>query len=342
MDKTERETLKDKTLDFLFKCPEFFKNQQSRSYPFSKEQLVMYQDFLNWNLVSQNEEIQWTEDLIKTFQDKLDWKLFTTNSAAFKDLRLLEVFEDRIDWLGDNEFEGGSIAMNYGLPWDLDFLKKYESRINFIKLSSNEAIPWTEEILDQYRERWYLDDLAFNKGIPWNLKLFEKYLSNRITEMGFYLNPRITQEIEIIEKYSELVDWVYVFSNPNLPWEEERLLERWKSRLDWYGIALNPYFFKMDSEFFYKNLERWEESNAFPALSANEALPWSIDFIREYETKWNWYTLCSNKGVPWNANMIYAFVAKVKWGGWKTKKDGTFFVPGLVKNSSLLTTIYHF
>ena len=314
MDKAEKDRIRAKCVDFFKKHPTYFWHQLSKHHPLTEEQLSRFGDRLNWNLVSYNKAITWTESLMVRFRDELNWGELSVNPTAFKDIRLLEVFENDIDWLGD-ESSIDSIANNEGLPWSLDFLKRYESRIDLHKLSSNTAFPWSEEIFEAYHDKLSFNELCFNEGVPWNLKMFEKYLTE-YKSYAFYINRRMMQDIEIIEKYSEHIEWSFICSEPNLPWKEKNLLERWEEHIDGWGIAQNEALFDKDNIFFNEHLDKLTDDNyrLFKPLSSNEALPWSIPFIEAYKRHWSWQRLSDNESLPWNLDLIEHFRDYWVWG----------------------------
>lgn len=306
---------RDKCLQFFKEHPTYFWNQLSKHHPLTEEQLSRFGDRLNWNLVSYNKAIIWTESLMTRFRNELNWGELSVNPTAFKDIRLLELFENDIDWLGDEHSSSDSIANNEGLPWCLDFLKRYESRIDFYKLSSNRAFPWSEEIIEAYHEKLSFNELCFNEGVPWNLKMFDKYLTEYKT-YAFYINSRMRQDIEIIEKYSEHIEWSFICGEPNLPWKEKNLLERWKEHIDGWGIAQNEALFDEVNVFFNEHLDKWTDDDyrLFEPLSSNRALPWSIPFIEAYKGHWDWARLSRNESLPWSTELIEHFRDNWVWG----------------------------
>lgn len=344
-------------ISFLLKHQDYFINSLSELYPLSKRQLYKYKNILNWNKISENTNIAWSNELINTFSDSLNWSSLTINSAAFKDLTLLDVFQNKIDWKGDEDFDFDSIAANEGLPWDMSFIEKYESKIDFGKLSSNLKVKWSEELLLKYQGRWDMLDLAGNPSFPWNIHLFEKYLD---LSYLFYFHTQINDSLignfDFVDKYKASLDWNYVSANQNLPWIERDLLNYWKPFINWWGIAHNHVLFQHDPDFFSKHQDKWESNGNynFLALSGNEVLPWSIPFIEKYLDYWDWDSLTLNVGLPWSIELIDHFSQLLIWGGWITYpepvQDGEFTFlgennMGLVTNKSLpwsLELIQHF
>lgn len=306
-------------ISFFLNHPEYFINTISEIYPLSKSQLAKYKNILDWNKVSGNLNIEWSGEILNSFSESLDWKSITTNSAAFKNLTLLEEFSDRIDWKGSDKVFGHSIAFNEGLPWDIPFIEKFESKIDISKLSSNTKVKWSEELFIKYLGKWDLVELSGNESFPWTLELFDKYLDESfLFYFATYNNVQLISNVYFIDKYKDSLKWNCICSHSNLPWFRMNLLNRWEKYIDWWGIAQNHFLFLNDPNFFATHSDKWSHNNFknFQSLSINEVLPWSIRFIERYEEYLSWYYLCANEGVPWNIELIDRFSENINWGGW--------------------------
>ena len=73
----------------------------SLHYPFEIDQLEEWEDILDWQEVSSNLKVKWTDEVIKNFKDRWNWYnlLFTNHSIKCLDKDLLEEFSDKWDWL---------------------------------------------------------------------------------------------------------------------------------------------------------------------------------------------------------------------------------------------------
>lgn len=317
MDKTEKDGIRANCLDFLQKYPAYFRSQISIHYPLTRKQLSEFGDRLDWSLISLNENIQWSKDLIEEFQDKLDWYYLSQNPTAFKDVSLLNVFADKIDWKGTEGQIMDSIATNSGIFWDEELIERYEAMINFEKLSSNSNVPWSENLIDKYLDRWNLEELGGNLSVPWTLRLFDKYLGEEYLHLIVILwNHRLLSNIDFIDKYKDSLEWYFICTNPLLPWKEKNLLEYWEEHIDGWGVAQNESLFDGDNVFFNEHLDKWTDNDfrLFRPLSRNKALPWSIPFIEAYKSHWDWQSLSENEGLPWSTVLIEHFQNYWVWG----------------------------
>lgn len=334
------QSLPQKIISFFLRHPEFAKALLCRNYAFTEPELFKYQNILDWNWISGNNSIRWTAELVDRYKDKLDWEFFSANSAAFANIELLDQFVNYIDWKGINsgKFFSFSVGVNENIPWTVELIKTYADRLNFEHLSNNEKLPWSEQLIDQFDDRWDWEGVASNPGVPWTLSLVKKHFE-KIDFSSNWVNSNLsfTDQIDLIEEFSDQLNWRIICSNPKLPWKEENLLKRWEKRLNWYGLATNEILHK-DQSFFESNLEKWlaDPFNYFGLLSRNSALHWSAELIERFSDFWDWDWLCMNKGISWDTKMIDRFIDKVEWGGREYFPDNSFRVKGgLISNENL-------
>jgi len=337
-------------ISYLVNHPEFALRLLSQYFTFTPQQLKRYADVLIWEIISNNSNIRWTSETLWKYAERLDWNSISMNPSAFADIDMLNEFDAFIEWkgLGNGCFD--SIANNAGLPWTEEFIKSVEHKINFEKLSTNESVQWSETIIDRYKGKWDIVDLASNESVPWTLTLFERHLDeSHFFYYGVETNPAILRNFDMVEKYYHKIEWWVLFSSSVLPWKEMNLMERWRDHIDWYGLSLNEYFFRTDSQFFAKNIDKWLMNNCrgFTGLSSNQQLPWTSRLIEKYLPFWCWTSLCTNEAIPWNEEMIDYFTDYVEWGGTKPcgiyNEEGEMIAPtggksyefGLVNNKNL-------
>src|SRR5665811_899156 len=151
--------VQNKIISFFLRHPKYFKRIVPSSFAFSHEQLLKYGDFFDWNRISSNKNITWDRQILGTFSDKLAWDSISKNPGAFKDLSLVDEFVDFIQWAEHRVVAGATIASNTGLPWSVEFIKKYEAKLFFNELSENESLPWSEQLIDTYSDRWDIRSL---------------------------------------------------------------------------------------------------------------------------------------------------------------------------------------
>ncbi len=96
----------------------------SGDFPWSEQLLEKYQDKVNWNEVSDNDNMLWTASMLEKFKERIDWdalsrsrhrciltagmferykaywnwKILSSNSDVELDFELIDRFADRWDW----------------------------------------------------------------------------------------------------------------------------------------------------------------------------------------------------------------------------------------------------
>jgi len=188
-------------ISLFLRHPDFFIEIVSTRYPFTISQLKKYKDWLDWNKISNNININWTAEILNEFKDLIDWVDLSINENAFKDISYFETFSDTIDWNGSDDMMGGSIGSNNGIRWDLTLIERYESKINFEKLSANKNVEWSEQLINRHLPKWDLVELGSNESIPWTIELFEKYLDESYLSYYPIKWNKTLLSFEFVEKY---------------------------------------------------------------------------------------------------------------------------------------------
>ena len=333
-------TSQQKIISFFLRHQEFAMNLICGNYAFSEEELHKYQQIINWGFISGNESIRWTVDLVNKYKNQLDMETFSMESPAFADINFLEEIKEVIPWEGSNSglFLSSSIAMSKYVPWSQELIWKYRKSLNFDHLSYNEYLPWSEKLIDRFKSRWDWEGVGANNGVPWTLHLVNKYLDRLDLSSNWVLyNLCYTSHTDLIEEYHPYLNWRIICQNPNLPWIEENLMDRWKEHLNWNGLSYNKTLHKKP-DFFEDNLELWmtDPVHFFNGFSRIPTIQWSSQFIDRYIDFWDWEWLCQNEGVSWNEEMIDHFKDKVQWGGREYNEDNSFrSAGGLITNENL-------
>jgi hypothetical protein len=102
------------------------------AFPFSKNMIEKYKHYWDWDTLCSNEGIVWNSDLIDYFSKYVKW-------GGWKPCELLDEKGNVISPVGGAEFEFGLIY-NVSIPWSIDFLLKYENKLEFEALESNTSV----------------------------------------------------------------------------------------------------------------------------------------------------------------------------------------------------------
>lgn len=333
-------TTQQKIISLLLRHPKFARTLICGDYAFSEAEIHKYKQIIDWSYLSGNPSVKWTVDLVKKYKNRLNLESVTNDSPVFADLNFLEAIKDVIPWKGSRSglFFSSSIARNKHIPWSKELIWKYRKELNFEHLSYNEKLPWSEKLLERFKSRWDWDAVASNPAVPWTLQLLDKYLDRiDLSSMYVMFNLCYSNQIDLIEAYHPYLNWKIICQNPNLPWMEENLMERWEECLVWEGLAYNRKLHQNPS-FFEDNMEIWmsNPTRFFHSFSRVPTIQWTSQLINRYCDLWDWEWLCQNEGVPWNEELIEKFKDKVWWGGKEIGEDNWIrSIGGLIMNENL-------
>jgi|GEM_PF-3016596 len=79
---------------------EFLKLLKERIYidfSFSNSQLNQYKNVLDWKVVSSNQIISWTYEMVKEFENYLDWEVLQKNRSVTDKMTLGLLFPNRVE-----------------------------------------------------------------------------------------------------------------------------------------------------------------------------------------------------------------------------------------------------
>jgi hypothetical protein len=169
---------------------------------------------------------------------------------------------------------------------DLEFLRKYESRLDYKELSSN---PHALEILQRHPDELDWEELSLNEGAVPLLKQYPERVhwdcacSNTSPEM-----------IEWLEHDVRKIDWFLLSFNPSAI----SLLKKFPDKIDEFAIHLNPKGIDLIQQINYRLLasnhsdeamrlirSRVDQTTPFDALSAN---PFAIDILLAHPDRIDW------------------------------------------------------
>lgn len=169
----------DEVKAFCIRYHRFFIRITSLRYNWNFEQLERYENVLSWDLISENENIVWSDDIIFRFWFKCNWDKLSANKA---------------------------------IPFTEKFIEDYRTEINWQKLSENPSLPWSLKLIEKYKYKWDWYNLTINENIPWDtilndlsvISLFE-LLEPFWGRLSYH--PRINFNSELLTKYFSRWDW---------------------------------------------------------------------------------------------------------------------------------------
>jgi hypothetical protein len=109
-----------------------------------EKQLDKYQNYLDWNYISQSEKFNISLDILKQFKDKLNWKTINERIGDNVSEELLESFADVLNW--------SIIAQSMKIHFTEDLIEKYRSKWDWQLLRKNpQVIERLETTLNKYK-----------------------------------------------------------------------------------------------------------------------------------------------------------------------------------------------
>lgn len=174
----------------------FAKMSVEQHHAFSLEEVRRHAGWLDFDRLSDNYDVQWTEGLIEEFADRWDWDQLSYSALMMRSDNLsdefVERFRDRWDpFVVDGDFEDDSnptpapqvdtflaeMEAKGLLPspaelarrkdflegqWTASRISAEADTIDFSLLSQNPRLGWSVKLLTKYEDRWNWDSLAWH------------------------------------------------------------------------------------------------------------------------------------------------------------------------------------
>ena len=119
-------TNRQKFIEFLARdkyAAEFFINLISKSSNvLDMDFIEQHGDQLDWDCLSNNESLPWSESFIDRYKDKWKWGF-------------------------------GGLSENESLPWSEKLIERFADKWDWHYLSGNESLPWSESLVVRFEPR---------------------------------------------------------------------------------------------------------------------------------------------------------------------------------------------
>lgn len=148
-------------------------------------------------------------------------------------------------------------------------------------MSSNPNIPISYALFKEFVHKWNFESLAKNESLQWNEAMFTIYKDYWIDKYSYYNAGKFYESFcrnaplsdDYIYQNENLIIFEVLSLNKKIKWNE-KLIDRYKERLDW------------------------------DALSRNPALPWNEELYYRFKNKWNTASLLNSTFTPINIKKI--------------------------------------
>lgn len=290
--------------------------------------LELFKDKIDWDgevedgffySVASGIHIIWTPELINKYQDRLNFNYLSMNDQVQWSEQLIDKYKDRWNW--------GNILTNFSIPWSLPMLKRY---ISYLDTSSyffeeNPVLTGQIEIIEAYPELFTMHAICTNPKLPWREKDLLNRWKDNLDWQGLARNTSLLSDPQFFD--DNLDKWLsgpddkfeILSGNQALPWSIP-FLERFEDRWDWEKLSQCSYL-PWSTELIDRFTDNWEwggkcdgyitedeDGNQLPepipisncystGIVTNPHLPWTIDFILKYRHRLDLNQLAENNGV---------------------------------------------
>jgi hypothetical protein len=303
--------------DFFINDSSLFIDLISEYYPLDKSLIYKCQDRLDWQKLSINENIIWTNDLIESYLGKWNWGNTYDEDGYYEPVRI------------------PGLNTNFSFPWSVDLIKKYKDKCDWIFISKNQNIIWNINLLNELKENldwsfimeivnphlivFYIDKYidpnelkelknknsifeAFQRCFFWTPELIEMY-NDRWFCSHLYKIENSPNFLKLIDKYPRIWDWNLLSSNEEILWTEE-LINRYEYKWNWQNLSENSSLC-WSAEFIEKYKNYWD----YEELARNNSILWTIQSIDKYQLEWR--HLQFNTGMLWTIDLLERFEKEI-------------------------------
>lgn len=173
---------------------------------------------LHWKELSRNPNLPWQEEnLLEIYKNKWNWDLLSVNNGVGFTEEQIERYQDLLTWDSGNG-SNQNIASNTNLPWSSELITKYKQKWHWWSLSQNPGVNWTEEMILEFEENIIWQSMAKNINLPWSLdfilnhekELFKSWTTTN-SDFDHYIWKKVFEPI-ITDAIAEQI--LYNLSNP--------------------------------------------------------------------------------------------------------------------------------
>ena len=314
---------KERIVKFLEEHISFFFNHLCLEYPLSEYIIEKYKNQLDWELLSSNEHLKWSDGLIGKFENYWIWESLSGNENLPWSDNLIIKYSNKWNWKEKENVWDCCLSENKSVKWSFNVLKEYQERIDWGMISGNtELLNKYPEILKEFPDRLNWDSISGNEFLNFNEDLIEIHSSywNWDILCG---NRAINWTKDLINKYQ---------SNFNFETFKEKNCELWLNNNWDYNSEPKVTKDKYSAEELNTELKNPE----WHKMSYEDRVPWSLDILEKYKDYWDWDHLSLCASLPWSVDLIERFKDRWEWGHEDLTPEGYLSITsGLTINPNL-------
>lgn len=221
-----------KELIALLKNPEIFKRLNWQQLWLEVEDNLILKCLIkefynktNWDLISQNDRIDWCKEIIDEFQDKLNWSYLSINPSLKAKEQLIKKYSTKLQWKGSiikSKYDPSCLSSNSALPFPLtiDFLKSYEEKWDWTALGLNPNLSIDLFGIDDFENESFYEE---------NIKTLIYFKNKWKYFRDFYEDERLDLY------YSDFS----IFTNKHINWKRDELRAAFKYEIEKYNSEVD-------------------------------------------------------------------------------------------------------
>jgi hypothetical protein len=345
----------------------------SKHYKFNDQLLDEYGDLLDWDYLSENLDVEWSEGLIEKHIEKWNWDKLSSFHIYSYSHEFIAKYENKWNW--------EALSANTKIKWTEDLFNKYQSRVHWNEVpgivEQEDVFFTSDDFIIKYQDKINWENLSSCKKSYWPLHILDRFAS-RFDWSLLSQNESLHWSIEFIDRYKDKLDWHYLSEANFLPWSIEFIesfVDFWNyevllrnEAIPWTMVLVRKYAHKYNEGFFFGLLfknEKWDVGSVQEYISLTncrylesiEALPidvlrtfkkhfkpgllWRCSFITseiiaEFQNELNWDDLSSNVRIDWSDELIDEYIDKWHWDTLSCNSNNNWNIERLYKYKSYL------
>lgn len=133
-------------------------NAISQNTNFSPEILWDYKDSLDWLFVTRNLVVDISDtSFLSKYQNYVDWNFVSQSDKFLITIESLKLFKDKLNWTAINSRKDLKIS--------IEFLEPFADVLNWSNISESMEIQFSEDLIEKYRNKWDWQSLRKNPQI---------------------------------------------------------------------------------------------------------------------------------------------------------------------------------
>ena len=253
------------------------------------EIITEYKELIDYHALSQRDDVNIQQVMKINPVGNYDYNALMARQA-------IDVTTELVENLDEYEWDWFALTSINGFFPSAKFLKKHiNQNINWGFISSQDikrawsdndlldTIAINSEISDQID--WY--SLSSRNYFPISRDLLLKLITRNLNWKQL---SRRSQIIEVLDDYTDYVDWREVSRIGELQVNEFMILDKYRDRLDW-GVICSRSDFVITNDV----LNRYADKIDWTVASRSKDIVFSIDLVEKYKDRWNWPELIRNR-----------------------------------------------